>query len=40
VIADPIVDIVTEGVVLDVGVVSVNTQRRTIKTALRRLGGR
>ncbi|MCA9323369.1 MAG: HEAT repeat domain-containing protein [Planctomycetes bacterium] len=39
VIADPIVDVVTEGVVLDVGVVSVVTQRRVFRQSLRRLTG-
>ncbi|HGY90051.1 MAG TPA: HEAT repeat domain-containing protein [Planctomycetes bacterium] len=36
-IADPVIDIVTEGVVLDVGVVSIVTQRRAFRRSLRAL---
>ena len=39
VIADPIVDIIQEGVVLDVAVVSVNVERTLVTRALRRLSG-
>ena len=39
VIADPVVDVVTEGTVLDVRVVSVNEELATYRGALRRLSG-
>jgi hypothetical protein len=39
VIADPIVDIVQEGAVLDVGLVAVSIERGYYSRALRRLAG-
>lgn len=39
VIADPIVDVVQEGAILDVGIVAINIERHVYYTALRRITG-